>query len=165
MLDVSLDVEQGEFLVFVGPSGCGKSTTGRAILQLYRPTTGHVWFKGQDLTAMKGNDLRSTRRHLQMIFQDPYSSLNARMNVREYLALVRGDVAAARLRRRRGDGRLMQANRADRLDRPVDPERDHAWSNRTEPAQALGPWRGRQFADSPGIETGTGFARCCFRGS
>ncbi len=65
----------------VGESGCGKSTTGRAILQLYRPTDGHVLFEGKDLTLTKGEDLRKTRRRMQMIFQDPYASLNPRMTV------------------------------------------------------------------------------------
>jgi oligopeptide transport system ATP-binding protein len=78
-------VRRGETLGMVGESGCGKSTTGRAILQLYRPTTGHVWFKGQDLTTLKGDDLRRTRRDMQMIFQDPYASLNPRMSVGEII--------------------------------------------------------------------------------
>lgn len=76
-------VRQGETLGMVGESGCGKSTTGRAILQLYRPTTGNVWFKGQDLTTLKGEGLRRMRRDMQMIFQDPYASLNPRMSVGE----------------------------------------------------------------------------------
>jgi oligopeptide transport system ATP-binding protein len=65
----------------VGESGCGKSTTGRAILQLYRPSAGHVYFEGQDLTKMSGEQLRQQRRQMQMIFQDPYASLNPRMTV------------------------------------------------------------------------------------
>ena len=65
----------------VGESGCGKSTTGRAILQLYRPTSGSVIFEGDDLTKLKGENLRRKRRDLQMIFQDPYASLNPRMTV------------------------------------------------------------------------------------
>jgi len=65
----------------VGESGCGKSTTGRTILQLYRPTAGKVYFEGEDLTALKGNALRRMRQQMQMIFQDPYASLNPRMTV------------------------------------------------------------------------------------
>src|SRR5215210_2295415 len=71
--DISFHISRGETLGLVGESGCGKSTTGRAILQLYRPTAGEVYLDGDDLTRLGGGDLRRTRRKMQMIFQDPYA--------------------------------------------------------------------------------------------
>ncbi|MHB8377541.1 MAG: ABC transporter ATP-binding protein [Dehalococcoidia bacterium] len=78
---VSFSVKKGETLGLVGESGCGKSTTGRALLQLYRPTAGSVNFEGTELTKLAGNALRHMRRKMQMIFQDPYASLNPRMSI------------------------------------------------------------------------------------
>ncbi len=79
--DVGFDIYQGETLGLVGESGCGKTTAGRTIIQLYRPTAGEVYYDGQDLTRMRGNDLRHMRRRMQIIFQDPYASLNPRLTV------------------------------------------------------------------------------------
>jgi oligopeptide transport system ATP-binding protein len=100
---VSFDIIQGETLGLVGESGCGKSTTGRAILQLYRPTGGEVYFEGQDLTQLKGETLRRMRRRMQMIFQDPYASLNPRMTVGDIIGepLVVHNISKGKERRER----------------------------------------------------------------
>ena len=80
---ISLDVLKGETLGLVGESGCGKSTTGRAVMQLPRPTSGSIMFEGKELTSMTGDAMREARTRMQMIFQDPISSLNPRRKVRQ----------------------------------------------------------------------------------
>lgn len=83
--DVSFDIKNGETLGLVGESGCGKTTVGKCILRLIEPTTGEVYLEGRDITKMGKKELQKLRRDMQMVFQDPYSSLNPRMSVRSIL--------------------------------------------------------------------------------
>ena len=83
---VSFEIQKGETLGLVGESGCGKTTTGRAIVQLYKPTAGHIYFQDTDLVSLKDEPMRLMRQQIQMIFQDPYASLNPRMTVRDIVA-------------------------------------------------------------------------------
>lgn len=96
--DVSLDVYPGETLGIVGESGCGKSTLGRAVLQLTPPTAGSIHFEGRDITRLRGKDLKALRQDIQIVFQDPYSSLNPRMRVRDIIAEPLGNFWTDRAR-------------------------------------------------------------------
>jgi oligopeptide transport system ATP-binding protein len=84
--DISFSIRRGETLGLVGESGCGKSTTGRTIIQLHQPTSGKVYYEDKDLTAISSEEMRRYRRELQIIFQDPYASLNPRMTVGSIIA-------------------------------------------------------------------------------
>ena len=116
---VDLSVRQGETLGIVGQSGCGKSTLGRSIIKLLEPTAGKIIFEGQDITRFKRRQMRVVRRDVQIVFQDPYASLNPRMTVRE---IVGEPLRIHGLYRRRGEGR----RRVEELLRTVGLSPEHA---------------------------------------
>ncbi len=100
---ISFDVRRGETFGLVGESGCGKTTAGRTIIQLYKPTSGHIYYNGTDLTTLKGGDMRRMRKSIQMIFQDPYASLNPRISIADTLSepiLIHGLARGAQARQR-----------------------------------------------------------------
>lgn len=104
---ISFSVKRGETFGLVGESGCGKTTLGRCILQLYRPTEGEIIFEGQELTKLSSKEMRAMRRQMQVIFQDPYSSLNPRMTA--------GDIIGEPL-----DVHKLVSNKAEKRERVAD---------------------------------------------
>ncbi|MGN0658273.1 MAG: ABC transporter ATP-binding protein [Emergencia sp.] len=137
---VSLTINEGETLGVVGESGCGKSTLGRTVLKLHEPTSGRIIFDGEDITDYKSKQIKKIRQDMQMIFQDPYSSLNPRMSVQELIAepLLINKVCANKNEVFRRVGELMETvGLAERLSAAYPHELDGGRRQRIGVARAL----------------------------
>jgi oligopeptide transport system ATP-binding protein len=129
--DVSLDIDQGETLGLVGESGSGKSTLGRLILHLIKPTSGKVVFEGSDLLTLNGSELRRVRRDMQIIFQDPFGSLDPRYRVEDVIAeplILHPELAAGRLSRANRRQCVSEMLRAVGMDESAMPRYPHEFS-------------------------------------
>ena len=137
--DVSFAIEKGETFGLVGESGSGKTTTGRCILRLIEPTSGEVLFDGRDVLKLSRGDLRRARRDMQIVFQDPYSSLNPRMRVADIVEepLIIHKLGSKAERQRAGEG-AVRAGRAQ----PGSPARATRTSSAAASASGSA-WRGR----------------------
>ena len=137
---IDLAIREGETLGVVGESGCGKSTLGRTVLRLHEPTSGRILYDGNDITHVKGKKLQKLRREMQMIFQDPYSSLNPRMSVQELIAeplLVAGEQQNRRAVYEKVAGLMETVGLAERLAEAYPHELDGGRRQRIGVARAL----------------------------